>query len=584
MKQLFLAIGALLLAGGAAAQPQSPNYEFGGLVLSNDAMSVSDIFALSQTQANFGTARAMAMGGAFTSLGADLSAMKLNPAGLGMYRQGDVAITPIVDISRAETPRGLAPSRNLPMGSNSQTRFALGNLGAVFNLYEGLGSVLSVNLGVGYNRLADYNYDYSFETRGSNRAASLADALSVQLEAGGATLNRENQITMNGLRDYRIDPFFWPAVAGYKSFLVDCNDNGIWYPGEIGNNATIDGGASVRSRGSAGEFDIAMGANINNRLYVGATVGILSISQRREIYYGEGYSYNGANGYNDSTDPSQVAVDADGKRLDNVMQSMGLMQAVDVEGAGVNLKLGVVYRPVDGLRLGFAFHTPTWYYLDRTYQLSMATRSLGPTDADKGDFRPHENLASTVSDRIEDSGDSQWRFASPARMLFGASYTLGRVAIFSVDYERTWYNGIRVKNTPYTPYRQSEGDFKRDFKHYFKGANTIRAGVEVRPVQRVALRAGYGHTGSMLRDEATILSSPAVRESSYYTAGAGVRLGRRQAVYLDLAYCYTKSKTTPYMLFYGNKYASAGNEIYESGRYVTDFADHTLALTVGFRF
>ena len=154
MKRTILtACAVLLLCSGAAAQ--GSQYEFGGLVLSNDAMSTSDLFSLSQQRFNFGTARSMAMGGAFTSLGADQASMVINPAGLGMYSRGEIALTPMMTFSQASTPAGLAPSGAMPFGSNSKNRFAIGNFGGVFNVYEGTGKLLSVNFGIGYNRAAN---------------------------------------------------------------------------------------------------------------------------------------------------------------------------------------------------------------------------------------------------------------------------------------------------------------------------------------------------------------------------------------------------------------------------------------------
>lgn len=576
MKSLLITTcGALLLCGSAAAQ--SPDYNIGGLVLSNDVLTTADMFSLSQTQFNFGTARSMAMGGAFTSLGADLSSMSINPAGLGMYRRGEVAITPVMTVGDASTPGGLSPTGAMPYRENSKNRFTIGNFGAVFNVYEGQGNVLSLNFGVGYNRMADYNYNYSFEFAGTDRTSSIADALAVMLEAGGAAVGN-NGITAAGRSNWNIDPFLWPGVAAYKTFLVDQDANGIWGLPEIGVNAVTDGGASVRSIGSAGEFDISMGGNLNNKLYFGFTLGIQSIYQKKRIWYGERYSYGGGNGYNSDV----PAVDAAGNRLDNVMQSMGMSQTSEVEGAGVNFKLGFTYRPIDGLRLGVAFHTPTFYSLDRRYYISMSTASIGPTKAEEGDYRPHEYTSDAAPDLPwEDAGDNSWDFVSPSRLLFGASYTFGNVAIVSVDYERDWYNGIRVKNTPLGTL-QDAWDYKQDFKHYFKGSNTVRAGVEVRPIPTVSVRAGFGHTGSMLRDKETILSSPAIYETTYYTAGIGFALGR--ATYLDLAYCYVQNKMTPYMLFYGNNYDPNNTEIYQSEIYRTDLTRHNIALTVGFRF
>jgi len=50
-------------------------------------MMSTDFAALSRSHP-FGTARVMGMGGAFTSLGADLSSMSINPAGLGSFGAG----------------------------------------------------------------------------------------------------------------------------------------------------------------------------------------------------------------------------------------------------------------------------------------------------------------------------------------------------------------------------------------------------------------------------------------------------------------------------------------------------------------
>lgn len=101
MKRSILTAGAALLLCGKLAAQTPPQYEFGGLAMSADALSTADLFSLSQQSFNFGTARSMAMGGAFTSLGADQASMVINPAGLGMYNRGEIAVTPMMTFSRA---------------------------------------------------------------------------------------------------------------------------------------------------------------------------------------------------------------------------------------------------------------------------------------------------------------------------------------------------------------------------------------------------------------------------------------------------------------------------------------------------
>lgn len=64
------------------------------LSTSASAQAAGDLLALSQYNYSFSTARSAALGGAFTSLGADLSSMSINPAGLGMYMSSDFGISP----------------------------------------------------------------------------------------------------------------------------------------------------------------------------------------------------------------------------------------------------------------------------------------------------------------------------------------------------------------------------------------------------------------------------------------------------------------------------------------------------------
>ena len=156
---------ALLSAALFATAPVSAQNS-GGLLMDRDIVTPSDLFELSQTTFSLGTARSMAMAGAFTSLGADLTSMAINPAGLGMYRRNEISITPLMSFARAENN---APAFN----SNGKNRFSIGNFGFTANVYEGSGPLVSVNIGFGYNRLQDLNYQYSYYTQGN--VSSIAD-------------------------------------------------------------------------------------------------------------------------------------------------------------------------------------------------------------------------------------------------------------------------------------------------------------------------------------------------------------------------------------------------------------------------
>jgi len=555
-------LAAVATTAAAAAQ------QSGGLLMDKDLLMPSDMFELSQTQFNFGTARAMAMAGAFTSLGADLSSMSINPAGLGMYRHNDISVTPMMSFARSKT--------NAPeYGNNSRDRFSMANIGVVINAYEGSRSLVSLNIGFGYNRIADLNYDYAFQRQ--NQAATIGDAYARQLYWGG--ISKYSFYNGGGSGNWNwnnIAPEYWNAALAYRGFLVDQvdpNKPDSWQPTWVTPNADVDHYTMLRSKGSIGEYVLSVGANINNKIYIGASLGIQSVYQRKYIDYVEEYFYS---------DPSQAIPDFGNSGLDYQLLRWKLNQSVIVDGTGVNFKAGVVYRPTANLRLGVAIHTPTYYSLDRKFQSAAAGLAYANNDTDPNVKPDDEGYISTAGDSnmtsplLVDDGPNSWSFVSPTRLMFGASYTFGERGVISVDYERDWYNGIRIKDNPSG--LDSQSWYNDTFRDVFKGSNILRVGAEFKPLPVLALRAGFGYSGSMLKDDKTVLASPAIKETTYYGAGIGFVLAR--GVLLDVAYQYMSSKTTDYYLFYAED--KGGHT--ESAVYSTDINRHNVALTLGFRF
>ncbi len=564
--RIIVLIAALLGTSALSAQtPAAPEYRFGGLAFNRDLMMAWDFAELARPQ-TFGTARATGMGGAFVSLGADLTSMSLNPAGLGMYRSSEFSITPLVALSRAATPGTES------WAGNNKNRFAMANAGIALNVYQNASNALtSVTVGFGMNRIADFNTRYSYSTESRYDAAagrsvpSIADLFAAQLRQSNVYPDRKSESDPNGLLDYR-NPYFWPAVEAYKSAMIYVNPaTGQWERDAIGADASVLRSVDVQQQGSINEFAISAGANINNIVYVGATLGIQSVYKRSDVVYGEDY------GYFDSSDG--LARDEFGAVRPAQLEYADLWQRTVVEGSGVNFKLGVVVRPVEGLRLGMAFHTPTYYSLERSYRSGMDYLLLSNEGG--------ESVAGRAESPVQyDEGGDNWEFVSPSRLMFGASYTFGKTAILSVDYERDWYNGMRVKNIPRGA-DFSEEDYKADFKENFCATNAVRAGLEIRPLPILALRAGGGYTSSLLQDQSLAYEVPQTTESYYFTAGAGVNVSR--SVTIDVAYQHLTEKQSQYMLFYAFDKAS-GDFASSSGLFDTSLTRHFLLLTLGVRF
>ena len=558
MKRVILLLAAV--AAAAAASAQSSGRGWGGLLMDKDVLMPGDMVELSQTQFNFGTARAMAMAGAFTSLGADLSSMSINPAGLGMYRRNEIALTPMMTFQSSETPGTMSYAKN---GKN---RFSMANFGAALNAYEGTGTLTSFTVGIGLNRIADFNSRYSYKTDtpyagGSVWAPTIADIFGQQLGQAGIFPNS------NGGLGYEVNPYYWPAVLGYNGFMItpyyntDTKED-EYVPDCIGSNASILHYMDVVNSGSINEFTISAGANLNNIVYIGATIGIQSVHKATGVYYGEDYRYDHG-----------PAANSAGDLLETQLDYADLYQKSVLDGSGVNFKLGVTVRPIESLRIGVAFHTPTYYSLERSYYGDITTQMYNnateKTEINQ-DGTPYQ----------DDMGSNSWCFTSPARLLFGISYTFGNFGLITVDYERDWYNGIRVKNTPdgFEPYPE---EYKAEFKQAFQGTNTIRAGVEFKPLPTIALRVGAGYTDSMFKNREHYYDSPLTYETRYITAGVGFNLSRY--VTLDLAYQNVTDKQTKYRLFYSIENAT-GDFFTTTGLFDTKSKRHNVAMSLIFRF
>ena len=571
MRKLYTILASLLL-GASSLTAQS--YDVGGTVLNNDIIGWFDIYNLSFTSHNYGTARSMAMGNAFTALGADMISASLNPAGIGMYIDSDFSITPMMQFTKSHTKGGddfYAPGtpKSHQRYREDFDRFGMSSAGAVFTVLKSTGAVTNINVGFAYNRIADFNQNMRVAAIGENSANSIANLFANIGNVDGLVTNEDGTMPFGG------DPFYWGPTLAYKNGVINKDkDDQRWIIDRISSEAEIDQYNAVQTRGSIGEYALTIGFNLMDKVYIGASLGLQSLDYRREVFYGEDYIYT------EETLPT-------GEEMPYQLTYMNYQQNSHISGMGVNLKFGITARPVNWLRIGVAYHSPTWYDANFQYGGSMwsETYSAGnnPENYDLNrDGYFHDDVSSPV---ITDEGPHGWNFRSPSRLLTGVAVTIGKRVILSADYERSWYQTNRLESSPiqglasgYTP----------TFKDVFKGSNTVRVGAEAYILPFLPIRVGYIWNGSTLRDgyEDIVASHPMVTEQWFATAGFGIKFSA--SLYLDFAYQYGVSKQSKYQSFYGyftdergeidDKYTS------ESRLYSTYTNRHHAVLTLGFRF
>lgn len=498
------------------------------------AQTPGDLLRFSQYNYSLGTARSAAMGGAFTSLGADLSSMSINPAGLGMYRSSEFGISPSLTTSATENIFGGNTQ------SASKTKFTLGNIGAVFNLYQGTGALTSFSLGVGYNKLVDFNTT-SMATSGPS-GSSILDFF-----AANATGYKQSQLGSPENDPYAsfrgLPVSMWGTSLAYQTYLINPVSNS---PDETNYMSGLYSGDKVNPRlrnqniGSVGEYSIAAGFNINNVFYFGLTMGVQDLYFRNNSVYSEGIV---------SSEPGQN------------LRGMDYTRRLTMSGTGVNFKFGMTVRPIENLRIGLAVHTPTFTSMDEEYVEFMSSYFNNSSD--------DRSLNSAYS-------VSEYNINSAARLLAGASYTLPGVGLISADYERVWYNGMRIKDTGDWSF---EDDMKNSVKDLYKAANNFRAGIEVTPLANLYLRAGYAYYDKCLSDNAIFDNQANINSYQNYSVGLGYRFASN--IYLDLTYIYTDYKYSPYSIYYKEL---SRTEAIDSGLVNTDQNRNTITLSLGFRF
>ncbi len=314
----------------------------GGVLFTNLVLAQNEVDALrySQMILGGGTARAAAMAGSFGALGGDFSSLSTNPAGIAIYRRGELSFTP--SFFNQQTTSNYGGN----VLDDNKSNFNFGNAGIIFAHYDenAKNAWKGLAFGFGYNRLNNFNNRISME--GKNNKNSLADIYLADAQANSGAYDQ-----------------FGTQLA-WDTYLLDTLSGGTLYHqlpmyGETQSK-------SVTTSGSSGETIFSLGGNYSDKLYIGTTVGVPHITYTEESTYSE---------------RADTAL--------NGFQSFALNQKLTTTGAGVNFKFGMIYKPTDWIRVGGAIHSPSYFDMHDEWNTSMNTTFTNKTyseDSPNGSF------------------------------------------------------------------------------------------------------------------------------------------------------------------------------------------------------
>ena len=457
-----------------------------------------------------GTARYVGMGGAMDALGADISTIGTNPAGIGLFRKSQISGS--FGLNVQEDGKSFA--------DGSKTNASFDQLGIVFTSRTGKNSY--VNFGFNYHK--SRNFDY---------VLSAVNALN------GSAQNRQTVLKdMNGLLQSNYSLAYSQLDNLYLNNMnLETDENGNVYVVDFeGNDYEFDRAHT----GYIGEYDFNLSGNVNNRFYWGLTVGVNTVH------------YKGYSEYYERLLSAQIP---DVLITDNHK----------ITGHGYNIKAGIIFRPVEEspFRIGAAVSTPTFYKLTTdNYTVIGDDINEYRHSAAAEDFRFNTpwkfslSAGHTIGSNIALGAVYEYADYSTCDMRTIDGYTYDRWS--DTEYEES----------------SSETVMKRHTEQSLKGVSTLKLGVEYKPDPNLAFRVGYNYMSPIyqttaMRDQT--LDAPGVyyasttdytnwKDTHRFTLGVGFTFDQFR---FDLAYQYQTrdGEFYPFM----KQYAASYDEFDENG-------------------
>ncbi|MGB0166761.1 MAG: hypothetical protein ACPF8V_07905, partial [Luteibaculum sp.] len=268
--------------------------------------SFSDPYEFSGSSVT-GTARFSSMGGAFSALGGDGSAISLNPAGAAVFLNNRI------DGSLAISSVGLG----ILDSTSFATSLNMPAFNVVFTSPVANSPWKTVNFGLATNRqrLLDrelsYRSDFNYQNS-QNPGNSLV----------GFFLNRAQGFTAADLESLTADPY---AEAAYYAFVINPDTNN---PGNYTSPALGPGQQEIKltQGGRISDYEIFVSGNYNNRFYLGASIGVSTLDLDEQFIATESYQ-------------------------DSSLREVELTENAEHLGASLAFKIGGIVRLTESLRV-----------------------------------------------------------------------------------------------------------------------------------------------------------------------------------------------------------------------------------------
>lgn len=468
-----------------------------------------------------GTARSTAFGGALTALGGDLQSVFVNPAGLGQFKTSELVLTPGFNFSNNKANYlGTADKDN-------KSGMSFGTSGFVFGSPRW-------QFGLAISRTANFKSELAYN--GVNNQSSYSEKYLEEL------IN--NNVTDPNLaaRDFP----YGPSLA-INTYLVepdlDGNGNATGYYSLATPNTGVKQEQVISTSGGMTSFGLSASRNFNDKFFIGGSFTLDYLNYKRDQTFRESDNTSNAS---------------------NNFNYFSAQETLETTGQGITLRIGLLYKPIETIRLGLAVHTPTFYNMKDVYTTTVRTDLEG--------YAGQGELFQSSTDLVGSPGQYQYSFNNPLRVMAGFAFVLREEkditrqrGFLSLDVEYLNYGSSTFKDETYSSSNSYFSDLNATIKDIYKNALNVRVGGELK-FNIWMVRAGFGYFANPYKD-------PELKGNKMNLSGG---FGyRNKGIFADLTYIHQLAKDGfyPYRL--------------ESGFYApvtTRSGIGNVVATVGFKF
>lgn len=468
-----------------------------------------------------GTARFVGMGGAMGALGADMSTMSTNPAGIGLYRSWDMALSFGGNWVTQRTHSNIGGNRSF------DSYGTVDNAGIVMATKLSNDNLLRfVNFGFNYHNVKRFGgkMGMSSNLNGLSQTGQMAWQAYENSLAGNVFGSDFDYNSPDGFyqKNYYDDSRIgWLTLLGADGRLIDASalneelalKGENYYPSDANRyNEVLSGGIDA--------FDFNLSFNFVDAVYLGVTLTAYDVDRRLESTYSETF-FGG----------------------DYTLKNYYL-----TTGSGYDFKLGVILRPIEesSFRVGVSATTPTVYNL-RDYNSAIVKSNIMFDEYDDAGAIIGTYVQSFEMDTQSDDaygGDcyTDYTMISPAKLNVSLGGTIGTSWALGAEYEYSNYGTAKLY--------YKDGDENAMMNNHtadnFKGQHILRVGVEKMFAGSYYARAGYNYVGSGYKDTAwkmipvnsvqTNTAYKNLRSTNNITCGFGYR---GDVFYADAALLYS---------------------------------------------